>query len=91
MSVFHTSCGQNKTNPPQDNIKYNRTGLSESQLKEAATSKVPMSMGRNVKQARNGNILIASYLGVFRYDGKSFTNITRTISSPSLAEFQTYL
>ena len=84
MFVFHTSCGQNQTNPPQDNIKYNRTGLSESQLKEAATSKVPMSMVRNVRQARNGDILIASYLGVFRYDGTSFTNITSEISSADL-------
>ncbi|MES1225213.1 MAG: two-component regulator propeller domain-containing protein [Bacteroidota bacterium] len=42
-----------------------------------------MSMVRNVKQARNGDILIASYLGVFRYDGKLFTNITSAISSPS--------
>jgi len=68
--VFCTSCGQNQTNVKQDNIKYNRTGLSESQLKEAATSKVPMSMVRNVRQAKNGDILIASYLGVFRYDAR---------------------
>ena len=34
-------------------------------------------MVRNVKQDRNGNILIAaSWGGVFRYDGKSFTNLT---------------
>lgn len=30
-----------------------------------------------------GDILIASYKGVFRYDGKSFTNMTSTIRSPS--------
>jgi ligand-binding sensor domain-containing protein len=73
--VFHTSCGQSQTNPPQDNIKYN--GYSESQLKELANSKVPMSQVRNVKQDRNGNILIAAtWGGVFRYDGKSFTNLT---------------
>src|SRR5688500_5308395 len=81
--VFHTACGQNQTNPPQDNIRAHRTGLSESQLKEAATSRVPMSMVRNVRQARNGNILIASYIGVYRYDGKSFTNITSTINWPT--------
>src|SRR5213592_840268 len=80
MSVFHTSCGQNQTNVPQDNT---RLGYSESELKEAAIFQVHNSMVRNVKQARNGNILIASYRGVFRYDGKSFTNITSTISSPS--------
>jgi len=40
-------------------------------------------MVRNVKQARNGDILIASYTGVWRYDGKLFTNITSAIPSPS--------
>lgn len=88
MSVFFTSCGgQNQTNVPQDNIKSSRENYSESQLKEAATSKVPMSMVRNVKQARNGDILIASSLGVFRYDGKSFTNLTSKIGSPRFSNF----
>lgn len=76
MFGFCISCkGQNQTNVPPDNLSK---GLySESQVKEAETSKVPMSMVRNVKQARNGDILIASYLGVFRYDGTSFANLTR--------------
>ncbi|MEZ4852374.1 MAG: two-component regulator propeller domain-containing protein, partial [Bacteroidia bacterium] len=75
--AFFTSCGQNQTNVAQDNFSKAHNGLSESQLKEAATSKVPVSMVRNVKQDRNGNILIAaSWGGVFRYDGKSFTNLT---------------
>jgi hypothetical protein len=88
MVVFHSSCGQNQTNAPQDNIKPNKTGpYTESQLKEAATSKVPVSMVRHVKQARNGDILIASYLGVFRYDGTSFTNISSEISSPYFSSF----
>ncbi len=87
MSVFHSSCGQNQTNSPQDNIKSSRANYSESQLKEADTSKVPMSMVRNVKQDRNGNILIASYLGVFRYDGTSFTKLTNKISSPRFSSF----
>ncbi|WPP49659.1 ligand-binding sensor domain-containing protein [Catalinimonas niigatensis] len=78
--ILSTSCGPNQTNAPQDN---GRAGYSESQLKEADTSKVPMSMVRNIKQARNGDILIASYLGVFRYNGTSFTNISSEISSPS--------
>jgi ligand-binding sensor domain-containing protein len=96
MLIFCTSCGgQNKTNVPKDNISKGNS--SESQLKEnsagelavslAATSKVPISMVRNVKQARNGDILIASYLGVFRYDGTSFTNISREISSPRFSSF----
>ena len=75
MSAFHTSCGQNQTYAPPDIIR--------SETKDVITSQVPFSMVRNVKQDRNGDILIASYKGVFRYDGKSFTNITSAISSPS--------
>jgi ligand-binding sensor domain-containing protein len=86
MSVFCTSCvGQNQTNAPQDNIS--KGNYAEPQIKEADTSKVPMSMVRHVKQARNGDILIASYLGVFRYDGTSFTNLTSKISSPRFSSF----
>jgi ligand-binding sensor domain-containing protein len=40
-------------------------------------------MVRNVRQAKNGDILIASYVGVYRYDGTSFTNITSTIEWPT--------
>ena len=71
MSVFHISCRQNQTSVPQDKIKDNRGNYSESQVKEAVTSRVPMSMVRNVKQARNGDILNDSYLGVFRYDARA--------------------
>jgi ligand-binding sensor domain-containing protein len=83
MFVFHTSCGQNQTSVPKQNNRSHRSGLSESQLKEAAASKVPMSMVRNVRQAKNGDILIASYVGVYRYDGTSFTNMTSTIEWPT--------
>ena len=78
--VYHTSCAQNQTNVPQDN--FSKGLYSEAQIKKADTSKLPMSMVRHVKQARNGDILIASYLAVFRYDGRSFTNLTNKISSP---------
>src|SRR5450432_498359 len=77
MSVFHTSCEQKQTNPPQDKFSKKHTAYYESQLKEMATSKVPMSQVRHIRQARNGDILIAaSWSGAFRYDGKSFTNLT---------------
>ena len=70
MSVFYTSCGgQNQTNSPKDNIKP--------ETKDTVTFYGPNRMVRNVKQDRNGNILFAaSWGGVFRYDGKSFTNLT---------------
>ena len=81
--ILSTSCGQNQTSVPKQNNRSHRSGLSESQLKEAAASKVPMSMVRNLRQAKNGDILIASYIGVYRYDGTSFTNMTSTIEWPT--------
>ena len=44
-------------------------------------STVPNNITRTIKQDRNGNILIAAFDGIFRYDGKSFANITSTVSS----------
>ena len=72
MFVFCTSCGQNQTNVPKDNIK--------SEIKDIG----PNIMVRNIKKGRNGTILIAgpnnsSFGDVFRYDGKSFTNLTSKI------------
>src|SRR4051812_36903996 len=90
LYVFVTCCGQTQTNTPKDNqaqshLKENSAG--EAAVSLAATSKVPVSMVRNVKQDRNGNILIASFLGVFRYDGTTFTNISSKISSPRFSSF----
>jgi len=97
LSVLHTSCGQNKTKPRKDNMKSSSGNGTEPQVREnsagsvavnlATTSKVPVSMVRNVKKARNGDILIASYLVVFRYDGTSFTNISNKISPPRFSSF----
>lgn len=92
LVVFCTSCnGQSQPNPPRNKTSRHRSGIPESQLQEAANSPVPMSMVRSVRQARNGDILIASYVGVYRYDpsaslrtgGESFTNITRSIQWPT--------
>lgn len=91
--IFYASCkGQNQTNPPQDKTSKGRSQLKENSagelaVKLAETSKVPVSMVRHVKQARNGDILIASYLGVFRYDGTSFTNLSNKISPPRSSSF----
>ncbi len=72
LFVFCTSCGQNQKNVPKDNIK--------SEIKDIG----PNIMVRNIKKGRNGTILIAgpnnaSFGDVFRYDGKSFTNLTSKI------------
>jgi hypothetical protein len=46
-----------------------------------STSQGPNSIVRTIKQDRKGNIWIASWGGVFKYDGKSFTNMTDKVSS----------
>jgi len=74
MFVFNTSCkGQNKTDLSKDNIK--------SEIKGVITSTGPNNTTRNIVQDRTGNIWIAAFDGIFRYDGKSFTNITSQVSS----------
>jgi streptogramin lyase len=74
MFVFYTSCReQNKTEHPKNNIK--------SETKSVTTSTGPNNTTRNIIQDRKGNIWIAAYDGIFRYDGKSFTNITNKASS----------
>lgn len=74
LFVFNTSCeGQNKTDLPKENIR--------SESKEVVTSHRPNRITRNIIQDRKGNIWIAAFDGIFRYDGKSFTNITSKVSS----------
>lgn len=74
MSLFCTFCeGQNITGLPKENIK--------SETKDVTTSQGPNGIVRTIKQDRKGNIWITSWEGVFKYDGKSFTNITSKVSS----------
>jgi streptogramin lyase len=51
------------------------------ETKDVSTSHAPKGIVRNIKQDRKGNIWITSWEGVFKYDGKSFTNITSKVSS----------
>jgi ligand-binding sensor domain-containing protein len=65
---------QNQTNVPAATIK--------SGTKNRVTPYGPNDMVRNVKQGSNGTVLIAaSFAGVFRYDGKLFTNLTSKVGS----------
>lgn len=74
ISVFYASCGQKQNEPHKDNINYD--------IKDTVTTYGPNRMVRNVKQGRNGTILIAaSFAGIFRYDGKTFTNLASKIGS----------
>jgi ligand-binding sensor domain-containing protein len=74
MSVFHTSCeGQNQTNVPKDTIK--------SEIKDVIISDAPSNIVRTIIQDRKGNIWLASWEGMIRYDGTSFTNMTSEVTS----------
>ncbi len=65
--------GENQTTVPKDTIK--------SDTKDSIPFHGPTSIVRTIIQDRKGNIWMASWEGIFRYDGKSFTNITDTVSS----------
>lgn len=67
MSAFHTTYGQNDS--------------TRSETRSIVTSSGPQHLTRNIIQDRKGNIWIATWEGVFRYDGTSFTNITNKVSS----------
>jgi hypothetical protein len=72
--MFSVSCkDQGKADLP------NETNTSETE--NAISSTAPNSISRTIKQDKKGNIWIASWEGVFRYDGKSFINITSEVSS----------
>jgi ligand-binding sensor domain-containing protein len=74
VSICFT-CGnaQSKTYLPKAGTK--------SDNKEEIDILGPKRITRNVIQDRKGNIWMASWDGVFRYDGKSYTNITSKVSS----------
>lgn len=74
MLIIYTSCKeQNKTDLPIGDIKY--------ETKDLITRIAPKNITRNLIQDRKGNIWMAAFDGVFRYDGKSFTNVTSKVSS----------
>jgi ligand-binding sensor domain-containing protein len=68
-----SNIGQNQANVPKDTIKF--------ETKDSLTSHSPKSIVRTIIQDRKGNIWMATWEGIFRYDGKSFTNITDKVSS----------
>jgi ligand-binding sensor domain-containing protein len=73
MTAFHTSCGQNQTNVPKNSIK--------SETIDTVTAHWPSDTVHQIKKGSNGTILIASKKGVYRYNGKSFVNLTSKLGS----------
>jgi len=73
MFIFCTSCRQNQAK--------GKIIIITSKNKGIITPGGPKSITRNIIQDKKGNIWIASFDGIFRYDGKSFINITIKVTS----------
>ncbi|MGJ1242397.1 ligand-binding sensor domain-containing protein [Sphingobacterium siyangense] len=74
LSFFPSSCSE-------INQKQQRISNSKSLSDHTGTAQVPGGIVRTVKKDRKGSIWIASWKGVFRYNGKSFSNITAEVST----------
>jgi len=70
LLVFYISCSG-----------HNNSGGAKAETKDLSASQGPKGIVRNIVQDRNGNIWIAAFDGIFRYDGRSFTNVTGKVSS----------
>ncbi|MBP4137083.1 ligand-binding sensor domain-containing protein [Flavobacterium geliluteum] len=71
--VITISCRQNQSE--------GKKIIINPQTKDVITSHGPEWITRNIIQDKNNNIWIAAFSGIFRYDGKSFTNITSKVIS----------
>jgi ligand-binding sensor domain-containing protein len=73
LSVFCVSCKQNQTE--------GKKIIVNSEKKDLVSSHGPEKITRNIIQDRKGNIWMAAFDGIYRYEGKFFTNITSKVSS----------
>ena len=80
--VFSVSC-QAQKEPERPKAGLNPLGMNWSdsdpyfqETNTITTSYGPSSITRNIMQDRKGNIWLASWEGIMRYDGTSFTNFT---------------
>lgn len=53
--------------------------INQNQVKD--TAEIPHGITRNIKQDSEGRIWVATFDGIFRFDGKSFSKITDKINS----------
>lgn len=89
LFILIASCqGQNTTNLPKASVSEPQTLAAPPEIsapdsdptfmesKVVTTSYGPRNITRDVMQDRNGNLWFASWEGIIRYDGQSFTNFT---------------
>ncbi len=73
LTLCGTIKGQSKVEPSQDG--------SKPEIKVLSTPNAPTGTARIIEQDKNGNIWIAAFDGVFKYDGQSFSNIAGHLTS----------
>ncbi|WP_245859570.1 ligand-binding sensor domain-containing protein [Spirosoma aerolatum] len=73
VAGYSSSKALTKNDLPKDTIK--------AKSKQLSTAYGSSHITRTIKQDRKGNIWLATFGGVYRYDGKSFTNVTSQVSS----------
>jgi len=72
VHIFCSSCkGQDKADLHNYHVRQ-KTGV-------VMTTDAPDNITRTLAQDRKGNIWMATFDGVFRYDGTSFTNMTKKV------------
>lgn len=79
LLILCTSCDGKKT-IEMPKVEYEQGKEFKQETKKATNYKGPKTITRNIKQDKNGNIWLAAFDGVFRYDGKSFYNVIEKVS-----------
>ncbi|GJM33637.1 MAG: hypothetical protein DHS20C18_26380 [Saprospiraceae bacterium] len=85
MLLFLASCeAQNRTDQPENNKNQIEGEFSSipivTKIDTLSANNVPSSITRTIIQDKKGNIWFATFEGIFKYDGKLFTNISKEIS-----------
>lgn len=85
LLIMSTSCyGQNGSGLTNENLRPLGLNWEDKDPYFTGTTTItsphgPRNITRNVLQDRKGNIWLASWEGIMRYDGKSFTNFTNKL------------
>lgn len=83
VAIITSSCNLTDANKVKDNSTKHTPDTLWKHSEDSVSLTGPIRMVRNIKQAKNGEVLIAAYDGIRRYNGKSFTKITNDIQPAS--------
>ena len=83
--IFLASCKeQNRKGQPENNKNQIEGELEAipfvTTIDTSLVNNAPSSITRTIIQDKTGNIWFATFEGIFKYDGKLFTNISKEIS-----------